>query len=36
MLKTHEKSRFKVLNGTSIRDTKRIIVKIGEEKLYTN
>lgn len=36
MLKTHEKSRFEVLNGTNVRDTKRIVVQIGEEKLYTN
>lgn len=36
MLKTHEKSRFEVLNGEHIRDTKRIVVQIGEEKLYTN
>lgn len=36
MLKTHEKSRFEVLSGTNVRDTKRIVVQIGEEKLYTN
>lgn len=36
MLKTHEKSRFEVLNGNDVRDTKRIVVQIGEEKLYTN
>lgn len=36
MLKTHEKSRFEVLNGTNVRNTKRIVVQIGEEKLYTN
>ena len=36
MLKTHEKSRFEVLNGTNVRDTKRIVVQIGDEKLYTN
>ena len=36
MLKTHEKSRFEVLNGEHVRDTKRIVVQIGEEKLYTN
>lgn len=36
MLKTHEKSRFEVLNGTDVRNTKRIVVQIGEEKLYTN
>lgn len=36
MLKTHEKSRFEVLSGTNVRDTKRIVVQIREEKLYTN
>lgn len=36
MLKTHEKSRFEVLNGRDIKNTSRIVVQIGEEKLYTN
>lgn len=36
MLKTHEKSRFEVLNGNDVRNTSRIVVQIGDEKLYTN
>lgn len=36
MIKTHEKSRFEVLNGNNVRDTSRIVVQIGEKKLYTN
>lgn len=36
MLKTHEKSRFEVLNGNGVRDTSRIVVQIGDKKLYTN
>ena len=36
MLKTHEKSRFEVMNGNQIVKTSRIVVQIAEEKLYTN
>lgn len=36
MFKTHERSRFEVMNGQQIRDPGRIIVQIAEEKLYTN
>lgn len=36
MLKTHEKSRFEVLNERNVRDTSRIVVQIGDEKTYTN
>lgn len=36
MFKTHERSRFEVMNGQQIRDSERIIVQIAEEKLYTN
>lgn len=36
MFKTHEKSRFEVMNGTQIENAKRIVIQIAEEKLYTN
>lgn len=36
MFKTHEKSRFEVLNGKNVRDSKRIVIQICEEHLYTN
>lgn len=36
MFKTHEKSRFEVMNGTQIENAKRIAIQIAEEKLYTN
>lgn len=36
MFKTHEKSRFEVMNGTQIGNAKRIVIQIAEEKLYTN
>lgn len=36
MFKTHEKSRFEVMNETQIENAKRIVIQIAEEKLYTN
>lgn len=36
MFKTHEKSQFEILSGNTIEKPGRIIVQIGEDKLYTN
>lgn len=36
MFKSHEKSRFEVMNGTQVENTERIVIQIEEEKLYTN
>lgn len=36
MLKTHEKSRFEVMSGKSMKESERIIIQVAEEKLYTN
>lgn len=36
MLKTHEKSRFEVMNGKAIKESGRIVIQVAEEKLYTN
>lgn len=36
MLKTHEKSRFEVMNGKDMKGSGRIVIQVAEEKLYTN
>lgn len=36
MFKTHEKSRFEALSSEAVRNSERIIVQIGENKLHSN